>query len=76
METVFLWVGKVFCVVGGIAIALFLFFLFLELALEMWKIFSGKFRAVCKAESLIFEYKKNRKEFLQWLDEKQTEADG
>lgn len=70
METVFLWIGKVFCVVGGTAIALFLLFLFLELALEAWRLFSNKFRAVCKAESLIFEYRKHRKEFLQWLDDK------
>lgn len=70
METVFLWIGKVFCVVGGIAIALFLLFLFLELTLEAWRLFSNKFRDVCKAESLIFEYRKHRKEFQKWLNDK------
>lgn len=69
MKIVFLVVGEMFCTVGGIAIALFLIALFLEIALESWRLFSGKFRIVFKAESLIFEYKKNRKEFLRWLDE-------
>lgn len=72
MDTVFLWIGKLFCGVGGIAIALFLLFLFLEITLEAWRLFSDKFRAVCKAESLIFEYKKNREKFLRWLDEKEN----
>lgn len=70
METVFLWIGKMFCVVGGIAIALFFLLLLFELALEAWRLFSNRFRDVCKAESLIFEYRKHRKEFLEWGSEK------
>lgn len=72
MDTVFLQVGKIFCVIGGIAVALFLLFLFLELALEAWRLFSNRFRDVCKAESLIFEYRKHRKEFLEWKSEKNS----
>lgn len=32
-----------------------------------WAAFSNKFRAVCKAESLIFEYRKYHEQFLAWL---------
>lgn len=29
--------------------------------------FSNKFRSVCKAESLIYEYRKYHEQFLAWL---------
>lgn len=32
-----------------------------------WADFSNKFRSVCKAESLIYEYRKYREQFLAWL---------
>lgn len=68
MEIVFLRIGQVLCAVGGIALAVFLLFLLLELALEGWRMFSDRFRAVCQAESLIFEYKEYRQEFRAWLN--------
>lgn len=71
MENAFLWIGKTFCIIGGIALALLLLCLLFGLAIEAWRLFSGRFRNVCKAESLIFEYKKMRKEFLQWFEENQ-----
>ena len=32
---------------------------------------SNRFQAICKAESLILEYRKNRDEFLRWRPKKE-----
>lgn len=58
--------GMTLMVFGGILIAaviLLLLGLFVGIA---WIAFSDNFRAICKAESLIFEYRKNREKFLEW----------
>ena len=62
-------IGTIICVVGGGALGLMILALLLELACEVWVIASGKFRGVLKGESLIYEYKKNREQFLKWKQE-------
>lgn len=75
MKMFFYNVGVVVCVLGGgilgIAIACF----FGWLALCAWALFSNQFREVCKAESMIFEYRKYRKEFLAWIESKDGDGD-
>lgn len=41
----------------------------------MWIEASNKWRSICKAESLIFEYRKNRDEFLAWKKEQEEQHD-
>jgi hypothetical protein len=67
MDAVFRNIGIIVCGRGGgllcVAIVGFLGWL----ACWAWAAFSNKFRAVCKAESLIYEYRKYREQFLAWL---------
>lgn len=44
----------------------------LWLALDIWEWASNRFRDVCKAESLIFEYRKNRDDYLEWKNAKDS----
>lgn len=67
MDAVFRIIGIIVCGLGGgllcVAIVGFLGWL----VCCAWIAFSDKFRAVCKAESLIFEYHKYHEQFLAWL---------
>ena len=67
MDAIFRNIGIIVCVLGAgllcVAIVGFLGWL----ACCAWAAFSNKFRAVCKAERLIFEYRKYREQFLAWL---------
>lgn len=61
--------GEIFMIMGGILIAVGLLCLLGFLVECAWIAFSDTFRAICKAESLIFEYRKNREKFLEWRAE-------
>lgn len=69
MSMIFEAIGMIVCVVGGGALGLFILGLLLGLACEVWVLASGKFRGVLRGESLIYEYKKNREQFLKWKQE-------
>ena len=76
MEMFFRNVGAVVCVLGGgllgIAIACFCGWL----VSCAWVLFSNQFREMCKCESMIFEYRKYREQFLTWLEMKDGGKDG
>lgn len=55
----------VFCI-GGIALLAALLSLLCGLAAAVWAWASNKWRAVCKAESLIHEYRRERESYLAW----------
>lgn len=57
------WIGL--SVIGCAAIGVLLW-----LALDIWEYASNRFRDVCKAESLIFEYRNNRDDYLEWKNTK------
>lgn len=63
-----LWLGASFVIVGGTSFAFVVMALTLYAACMAWIHASNKFRDVCKAESLIHEYRRNREKFLQWLE--------
>ena len=67
MDAVFSNIGIIVCGLGGgllcVAIVGFLGWL----SCCAWAAFCNKFRAVCKAESLIFGYRKYREQLLAWL---------
>ena len=67
MDAVFRNIGIIVCGLGGGLLCLAIVGFLAWLACCAWIAFSNKFRAVCKAESLIFEYRKYREQFLAWL---------
>lgn len=66
MNNIALAVGVVVMTLGGILLTSALILLLGQAVLLAWISFSDKFRAICKAESLIFEYRKNREKFMEW----------
>ena len=67
LDNLALFIGYVVMAVGGFALFVIMSTLFIEIACELWVLASTKFRAVWKAESLVYEYNKNREKFLEWL---------
>lgn len=61
-------VGYVVCGIGGILVGVFLLSFAGGIACMGWIALSEKFRDVCRGESLIFEYRKNRQMFLLWKE--------
>lgn len=67
MDAVYRIIGIIVCGLGGGLLCVAIVGFLGELVCCAWAAFSNKFRAVCKAESLIFEYRKCREQFLAWL---------
>lgn len=67
MENVYRFVGVIVCGLGGTLLCIAIAGFCAWLASCAWVAFSDKFRSICKAESLIFEYRKHRERFLNWL---------
>lgn len=74
MDNFATFLGKGFLVVGGIGIAVLLLALLVWLAGVAWIAASERWRDICKAESLIHEYRREREEYLQWKKQKQAES--
>lgn len=62
------WLGYAFVIIGGTELAFLLMAVIGLAACKAWISASNKFRDICKAESLIHEYRRNREEFLRWLE--------
>jgi hypothetical protein len=60
--------GEIFMIFGGVLATTGCLFLLGFMVESAWILFSDTFRAICKAESLIFEYRKNRDAFLKWRE--------
>lgn len=67
-------IGVYVCTVGSAMLLLIIFGLLVYVAAIVWSKFSGELRKICKAESLIFEYKKHRDEFLLWKSRRENDA--
>ena len=63
------WWGGCCMIIGGFLVSLTIPGLLLWALCSTWIAASNKFRAVCRGESLIFEYRKNRTAFLAWKKE-------
>ena len=74
MDNFATFLGKGFLVVGGLGIAVLLLALLVWLAGVAWIAASERWRDICKAESLIHEYRREREEYLQWKKQKQAES--
>lgn len=71
MAEIATWLGGFIMVSGGILLTVALLALLGWLVCQAWRAFSNMFRAVCRAESLIHEYRRNLPEFLIWKSEKE-----
>nr|DAK62602.1 MAG TPA: hypothetical protein [Caudoviricetes sp.] len=60
-------IGYALMAIGGFALFVIMSAFFIEIACELWVLANTKLRAVWKAESLVYEYNKNREKFLEWL---------
>lgn len=70
METLSILIGRFILCFGGICACIGLACLLGWLVSFAWIAFSETFRGICKAESLIYEYRKNREQFLKWKEKK------
>ena len=67
MQNIALAIGCAIMGAGGALLALMILSAIGDGLCCAWVAFSNAFRSICKAESLIHEYRKNREEFLEWL---------
>lgn len=72
MDCIYLAIGKVMCIIGGGSLALLILGVIGYFTGCAWVRLSNKFRGICREESMIFEYKKHRKDFLRWVEEKDS----
>lgn len=66
IDKVMMSVGAFFLLVGGALLLAAVLVLFAWIVGSAWIATSNKWRRICQAESLIFEYRKNRKKFWEW----------
>ncbi len=69
IDAVMMNIGAIFVVVGGVFLTGAVLGLMIWLSGVIWIEASNKWRAILRAESLIYEYRKNRDKFLRWKDE-------
>ena len=74
VDSVMINIGAFFAIAGGIIMMLFVVGTVGYLVALLWISACNKWRAICRAESLIFEYRKNRKDFLRWVSKADTIA--
>ena len=67
MDAVFRNIGIIVCGLGGGLLCITLVGFLGWVVCCAWAAFSDRFRAICKAESLIFEYRKYHEQFMAWL---------
>lgn len=75
MDKVAFLMGEVFLVFGGTFLLGFVLAVLFKLMCEAWVAASNRFRGICKAESLIFEYRKYREQFLEWMKISEEECE-
>ena len=74
VDSVMMNIGAFFAIAGGIIMMMFVVGMVGYLVALLWISACNKWRAICRAESLIFEYRKNRKDFLRWMSKADTIA--
>ena len=69
IDSVMINIGAVFLIAGGVLLISALFGFAIWLVGKIWIAASNKWRRILRAESLIYEYRQNRDEFLMWKHE-------
>lgn len=76
MDNIYLFIGRLLCGIGGGMLALTILGGLTLIACELWIYVSERLRDICKAESMIFEYRKNRIDFMYWKYMQKEEDNG
>ena len=71
IDKVMINIGAFFLIFGGLLLFAVTLVFAAYLVACLWIATSNKWRNICKAESLIFEYRKNRKKYLDWKREQE-----
>ena len=69
IDSVMMNIGAVFLIAGGVLLISALLGFAIWLVGKIWIAASNKWRRILRAESLIYEYRQNRDEFLMWKHE-------
>lgn len=69
IDAVMMNVGAFVLIAGGLLLLAALTGLVVYLVGQIWTETSKRLRAILRVESLIYEYKRNREEFLRWKEE-------
>ena len=69
IDSVMMNIGAVFLIAGGVLLISALFGFAIWLVGKIWIAASNKWRRILRAESLIYEYRQNRDEFMMWKHE-------
>ena len=69
IDSVMINIGAVFLIAGGVLLISALLGFAIWLVGKIWIAASNKWRRILRAESLIYEYRQNRDEFLMWKHE-------
>ena len=69
IDSVMMNIGAFFLIAGGVLLISALFWSAILLVGNIWIAASNKWRRILRAESLIYEYRKNRDEFMMWKHE-------
>lgn len=73
IDKVMMSIGAFFLLVGGALLLASVLVLFAWIIGSAWIATSNKWRRICQAESLIFEYRKNRDMYLEWKKEQESD---
>ena len=63
------YIGSLFLAFGGMCALAITLGVIVWIAASIWISASNKWRNILKAESLIYEYRKNRKDYLFWREQ-------
>lgn len=66
IDSVMVNIGAVFMLIGGVALVAIVLGLAVYAAALAWIAASNKWRDILRAESLIYEYRMNRKSYIEW----------
>ncbi len=69
IDAVMMNIGAFVLITGGLLLLAALTGLVVYLVGQIWIEASKRWRAILRVESLIYEYKLNREEFLRWKEE-------
>lgn len=68
MEDVAETIGGLFMLCGGFGVAAYLLGLLAQLIASAWSKASYKWRCILQGETLIYEYRKNRQQYMKWKE--------
>lgn len=66
IERVTLCVGEWVLIVGGCLFSLILIATLVQIVFKAWISVNNNFRGICKAESMIHEYRIDRDKYIKW----------